>query len=100
MFDVLKIIDASLNVMKVVGQRWKSLTPQEKKVFDDKAQDDKKRYEEEMKEFNKEIDKVNIQTNDDAIDRIPGKAQMLWILLKSLFITKLYPFVSGILKIL
>jgi len=57
--------DASLNVMKIVGKRWKQLTKKEKEIFDEKAQEDKIRYEKEMAEFNKAIDKVDIQTTDE-----------------------------------
>ena len=51
--------------MKLVGYRWKHLTPEEKKVFELKAKEDKKRYDREIEDFNKEINKVNITTFDE-----------------------------------
>jgi hypothetical protein len=64
-------VDDSFSVMKEVGHRWKTLTPQEKEIFEAKAQEDKKRYDKEMEVFNKEINKVNFLTHDD---KKPGKA--------------------------
>jgi hypothetical protein len=48
--------------MKLVGYRWKHLTPEEKNEFDSKAREDKKRYDFEIDDFNKEINKVSITT--------------------------------------
>ena len=50
--------------MKEVGRRWKSLTPQQRQIFESKAREDKKRFDREMSEFNKEINKVNISLVD------------------------------------
>ena len=51
--------------MKEVGRRWKSLSPEEKQEFENKAKEDKKRFDREMAEFNKEINKVNITLSDN-----------------------------------
>lgn len=51
--------------MKEVGKRWKSLTKEEKKIFEDKAKEDKKRYDKEMEAFNSSLNKINISTTDD-----------------------------------
>lgn len=59
--------------MKIVGKRWKQLTKKEKEEFDAKAQEDKIRYEKEMAEFNKAIDKVDIQTTDERRGKNSGK---------------------------
>jgi hypothetical protein len=53
-----------LEVMKEVGRRWKSLNPVEKSEFENKAKLDKKRFEQEMAEFSKEINKVSITSSD------------------------------------
>jgi hypothetical protein len=54
-----------LEVMKEVGRRWKSLIPEEKQIFENKAKEDKKRYNKEMEKFNKEINKVSITMQDE-----------------------------------
>ena len=36
----------------LMGERWRALTPEEKKVYEDKANDDKKRFNEEMAAYN------------------------------------------------
>lgn len=59
--------------MKIVGKRWKQLTKKQKEEFDAKAQEDKIRYEKEMAEFNKAIDKVDIQTTDERRGKNAGK---------------------------
>lgn len=51
--------------MKEVGRRWKNLTKDEKKEFEDKAKEDKKRYDKEMEVFNNNLNKMNICTNYD-----------------------------------
>lgn len=50
--------------MKEVGRRWKSLSAPQKQIFENKAKEDKKRFDKEMSEFNKEINKVNISLVD------------------------------------
>jgi hypothetical protein len=59
-----------LDVMKLVGYRWKHLTPEEKNEFEGKAREDKKRYDKEIDDFNKEINKVNITTVDEKKNRV------------------------------
>jgi hypothetical protein len=46
--------------MKEVGKRWQSLIPTEKKVYQDLADIDKVRYKNELKEFEKEVEKLQI----------------------------------------
>ena len=75
MFHLL--LDASCHVMKIVGKRWKSLTPEQKKVFDDKAKEDKKRYNRQMEEFKKEINKIHITSHDEK--KIRGGGQEIII---------------------
>jgi hypothetical protein len=53
-----------LEVMKEVGRRWKSITPEFKAVFEAQAKEDKKRFDKEITEFNKEINKVSITPCD------------------------------------
>ena len=53
-----------LEVMKEVGRRWKSLSNSQRLIFENKAKEDKKRFDKEMSEFNKEINKVNISLVD------------------------------------
>ncbi len=38
-------------VGKVLGERWKSLTPEDKKPYESKAEADKKRYENEKAQY-------------------------------------------------
>ena len=66
-----------MNVMKIVGKRWKELDKERRKEFDDKAKEDKKRYGKEMEEFNKEIDKVDIQTHDERRSKSSGNSNSL-----------------------
>lgn len=56
--------------MKLVGYRWKHLTPEEKNEFEAKAKEDKIRYEIEIENFNKEINKVNITTLEELEDKV------------------------------
>jgi hypothetical protein len=56
--------------MKLVGYRWKHLTPEEKDEFEAKAKEDKIRYDKEIEDFNKEINKVNITTFDEMKDAV------------------------------
>ena len=53
-----------LEIMKEVGRRWKQLTEEGKSEFENKAKEDKKRFDREMTEFNKEINKINIASSD------------------------------------
>lgn len=44
------------DISKVVGERWKTLAEAERKVFEDKAAEDKERYDAEMQEYNDACD--------------------------------------------
>lgn len=50
-----------LQIMKEVGKRWQGLPASERSVFQGKADADKERYKEELKEFEKEVDKLNLK---------------------------------------
>jgi len=56
--------------------KWKELTDEEKVEFINKAQEDKKRYEEEIEKFNQLIDKVKIKTVDEKKSKHSGK---IWL---------------------
>ncbi|KAJ5888008.1 non-histone chromosomal protein 6 [Penicillium taxi] len=43
-------------VGKTLGERWKALSPSERKPYDQKAADDKKRYEDEKAKYKAEGD--------------------------------------------
>ena len=61
----LYILDMNvIEIMKEIGRRWKQLTEKGKLDFENKAKEDKKRFEREMVEFNKEIKKINIASSD------------------------------------
>jgi HMG (high mobility group) box len=47
-----------LQIMKEVGSRWQSLIPSEKNVYQQMADEDKVRYKQELKEFEKEVEKL------------------------------------------
>lgn len=49
-----------LQIMKEVGSRWQSLTPGEKNVYQQMADEDKVRYKQELKEFEKEVEKLQV----------------------------------------
>lgn len=70
----LQYLDGALHVMKEVGKRWKSLTPDKKKIFAEKAKEDKKRYNIQMEEFQKEISKINVTSHDNKNSRMGGKS--------------------------
>ena len=59
--------------MKIVGKRWKALSPKEKEEFNNKAEEDKKRYNREIMEFNKDLNKVKIKTADEKKLKSSGK---------------------------
>ena len=50
-----------LQIMKEVGWLWWALTPPERKRFQDKADVDKIWYKKELKEFEKEVDKLDLR---------------------------------------
>lgn len=49
-----------LQIMKEVGSRWQSLIPSEKNVYQQMADEDKVRYKQELKEFEKEVEKLQV----------------------------------------
>ena len=49
-----------LDIMKEVGKSWQNLTPQEKDIHQSKADEDKLRYKAELKDFEKEVDKLGL----------------------------------------
>ena len=49
-----------LQIMKEVGHRWQSLSDNERSVYQGMADEDKLRYKEELKEFEKEVEKLHI----------------------------------------
>ena len=48
----------ALQIMQQVGKQWQSMTNEERKYFQDKADKDKLRYLEESKEFYDEVEKI------------------------------------------
>lgn len=60
-----------LDIMKQVGIKWQNLTPEEKKLYQDKADADKLRYRRELKDFEKEVDKLELKKNIRSVDRKP-----------------------------
>lgn len=52
-----------LEIMKQVGHRWQNLSDPERKEYQDKADADKIRYRKELKEFEKEVDGLNLKKN-------------------------------------
>lgn len=49
-----------LQIMKEVGYQWQNLTPEEKQVYQKLADEDKLRYQKELKEFEKEVETLQI----------------------------------------
>lgn len=49
-----------LQIMKEVGSQWQNLKPHEKEGYQKKANADKVRYKEELKEFEKEVEKLQV----------------------------------------
>ena len=52
----------ALEVMKEVGQRWQNLTEQEKQLYEDKANRDKKRFKKDLAKFEKEIEDMSVSS--------------------------------------
>lgn len=50
-----------LEIMKQVGKQWQNLTDEERKVYQDKADEDKIRYRNELKAFESEVDKLGLK---------------------------------------
>lgn len=49
-----------LQIMKEVGNEWQNLTPDQRQIYQAMADEDKIRYKEELKEFEKEVEKLQI----------------------------------------
>jgi len=49
-----------LQIMKEVGYKWQNLTSSEKKIYQDMADTDKIRYKDELKDFEKEVEKLHV----------------------------------------
>ena len=50
-----------LEIMKQVGHKWQNLNEFERKEYQDKADADKIRYRKELKDFEKEVDGLNLK---------------------------------------
>jgi len=50
-----------LQIMKEVGHQWQSLAPDIKQSYQNRADIDKIRYKAELKEFEKEVEKLQIE---------------------------------------
>lgn len=51
--------------------KWQNLNQEEKKIYQDKADADKLRYRRELKEFEKEVDKLELKKNIRSVDWKP-----------------------------
>ena len=49
-----------LQIMKEVGHRWQNLTDIERNIYQRMADEDKVRYKLELKEFEKEVEKLQV----------------------------------------
>ena len=49
----------ALDVMKEVGRRWQSITPQDKNHYQELANKDKERFKRENQQYLKELDQLN-----------------------------------------
>ena len=49
-----------LQIMKEVGYKWQGLTPSQRKVYQDLADIDKVRYRNELKDFEKEVETLQV----------------------------------------
>ena len=49
-----------LQIMKEVGHRWQNLTDTERNIYQRMADEDKVRYKLELKEFEKEVEKLQV----------------------------------------
>lgn len=50
-----------LEIMKQVGHKWQNLNEFERREYQDKADSDKVRYRKELKDFEKEVDGLNLK---------------------------------------
>lgn len=53
---------SALEVMKQVGQKWQNLSEKERKLYNSKADNDKKRFQKEINKFEKELEDMNMST--------------------------------------
>lgn len=58
-----------LEIMKQVGKQWQGLNATDRKVYQDKADEDKIRYRKELKEFEKEVDKLELKKSIKTVSR-------------------------------
>ena len=58
-----------LEIMKQVGKKWQNLDPVERKIYQDKADLDKIRYQKQLKDFEKEVDKLGLEKNVKSGER-------------------------------
>jgi len=59
----------ALQVMKEVGKLWKNLDQSSRKLFDDQAQVDKLRFLKEMKVFEKELNSMHFEDQEEKLDQ-------------------------------
>ena len=58
---------------RAVADRWKKLSPEEKKKYQLLAKSEKDRYNVEMAEFTKKINEIELQTSKRATSKVPMK---------------------------
>lgn len=52
-----------------MGKQWQSLNDIDRKIYQDKADEDKIRYRKQLKEFEKEVDKLELKKSIKTISR-------------------------------
>lgn len=62
-------------VGKVLGERWKALTDEQRRPYEEKALADKKRYEDEKASY-------NVRFSPSPVDGAPCSASMMLIILR------------------
>ena len=62
-----------LEVMKEVGRRWKAIKPRDKVRYENKANVDKQRYNQEMAKFNSAMSSVISKTQENAKQEDSGE---------------------------
>ncbi len=55
--------------MKEVGSSWQNLAPEERKVYQQKADEDKIWYRKQLKEFEKEVDKLELKKSTRGTEK-------------------------------
>ena len=58
-----------LQIMKEVGSSWQNLSPEERKVYQQKADEDKIWYRKQLKEFEKEVDKLELKKSTRGAEK-------------------------------